>query len=148
MKKIIVLLSFFILFTLSGCHIEDTNGEDDFSLVELTDEDFFKASSSSKTMSIRTQINNKGKMKVKKFSGVELLDSIYVKNKKLTIKLSSEVKSGNFKIVVIKDDEIIKVLNINEANQEFVIENANGLYLLKVAGESANFSINYEINVN
>lgn len=42
MKKIIVLLlSFFILFTLSGCHIEDTNGEDDFSLVELTDEDFF-----------------------------------------------------------------------------------------------------------
>lgn len=109
---------------------------------------FFKAGSSSKTMSTRIQINNKVKMKVKKFSGVELLDSIYVKNKKLTIKLSSEVKSGNFKIVVIKDDEIIKVLNINEANQEFVIENANGEYLLKVAGESANFSIDYEINVN
>ena len=149
MKKIIVLVfSFFILLTLSGCHIKDTNGEDDFSLVELTDEDFFKANSSSTTMSTRTQINNKVKIKVKKFSGVELLDSIYVKNKKLTIKLSSEVKSGNFKIVVIKDDEIIKVLNINEANQEFVIENANGEYLLKVAGESANFSIDYEINVN
>ena len=29
----------------------------------------------------------------------------------------------------------------------FVIENANGEYLLEVAGESANYSISYEISV-
>ena len=67
-----------IVLTLTSCaaQIEDTNGTDNYDLNTLTDEDFFKQSNVTKFGSVTSKINNQATLKVKKMSGVEVLDKI------------------------------------------------------------------------
>ena len=110
-----------IVLTLTSCaaQIEDTNGTDNYDLNTLTDEDFFKQSNVTKFGSVTSKINNQATLKVKKMSGVEVLDKINVSSGNLTIHTNLKITAGNIKLVLIYNDEIIKegseveVLKIN-----------------------------------
>lgn len=103
-----------IVLTLTSCaaQIEDTNGTDNYDLNTLTDEDFFKQSNVTKFGSVTSKINNQATLKVKKMSGVEVLDKINVSSGNLTIHTNLKITAGNIKLVLIYNDEIIKEFKI------------------------------------
>jgi len=141
-KKIIFLFLFvFILVTFSGCtHIEDTNGAEDYTIETFTDDDIIKKSSYSALGFVETNINGKITIKISKFSGVYEITSLNPKNETLVFTVESKCSLGNFRIVLIKDDAIIRDILIN-TTEKVEIENANGKYIMKIVGESANFSL-------
>lgn len=143
MKRILLL--FIIVLNLTSCsyisfdHIEDENGSDDYSLVNITDEDIINSTSSISYISIYTNNTDSGSASIDKFSGVKKLTSISNKDK---IIVSFTVIEGNASLCLVTKDEIIHYFNINENNQEYVIDTNKKLYL-KLAGESANINLEY-----
>lgn len=143
MKRILLLL--IIVLNLTSCsytsfdHIEDENGSDDYSLVNITDEDIINSTSSISYISIYTNNTDSGSASIDKFSGVKKLTSISNKDK---IIVSFTVIEGNASLCLVTKDEIIHYFNINENNQEYVIDTNKKLYL-KLAGESANINLEY-----
>lgn len=103
----------------------------------------FKQSNVTKFGSVTSKINNQATLKVKKMSGVEVLDKINVSSGNLTIHTNLKITAGNIKLVLIYNDEIIKEFKINEEDSYTGI--VNGVYYLKIATESANFNLQYTI---
>ncbi|MFR7880699.1 MAG: hypothetical protein ACLU5J_03890 [Christensenellales bacterium] len=130
-----------IVLTLTSCaaQIEDTNGTDNYDLNTLTDEDFFKQSNVTKFGSVTSKINNQATLKVKKMSGVEVLDKINVSSGNLTIHTNLKITAGNIKLVLIYNDEIIKEFKINEEDSYTGI--VNGVYYLKNSNRIGEFLI-------
>ena len=120
MKKIVSIFCLLILiFCLSACsHIEDTNGEENFELNTLSDSDIINGTSVKANVVVQSFIINKGKLKISKLSGV--------------------------KLVVIYNGRIDEI-PIN-TTYEYKLENALGECIVKVAGESAKFELEYEYN--
>ena len=136
-----------VLFANSIEHIEDTNGTEDYTVETITDQDIIGLSMGSIGLSKSTSIfSDLITYSSKKFSGVaEIYGTHMVTNRfEITVYLA-EVKSGNFKIVLIVDDEIVHEFKLNELSQTFVIEDVNGYICLRIAGESANFKLNYDV---
>ncbi len=148
MKKIFsILVIIFSLFSLNSCvkHIEDKNGVEDYSLQVITDQQIIRGMNTVTMSSCSSHINNKGKLQIKKLSGVELITRFSSKEEIVKIKVTSKVNSGNLKIVVTNGSSIVKIIPINET-YECEIFNTKETFFLKVAGESANFELNYEIS--
>ena len=53
------------------------------------------------------------------------------------------VNSGNFKVVLIYNDEIVHEFRLNELMQTYTLENPHGAVSLRIAGESADFEFSY-----
>lgn len=148
MKRFLCLITVLsLLFCLAGCGgIEDTNGPDDFSLVTITDEDICSGKLSySAMMSSTTNINNKLTLKIRKFSGVKEPDSpvarVKTNGETLIFRTDITVTAGNFRACIVRDnEEIVGEFPIDVAG-EVRIENAVGTYSLRIAGESAAFSL-------
>ena len=136
--------------SLAACgQIEDTNGEDDYSLAVITHEELVKGTnSSSKIGSMRTQINDKLTVKVSKFSGVEALDSITADNstKSITFSVQSTLESGNFFVYVRHDGQIVGELEIGKSDTLTIKQPTPGKYELCVAGESASYELSASIH--
>lgn len=128
--------------------IEDTNGENDYSLATLTNEDLLKgASSSTQVGFLHTQINDTHTVKVSKFSGVEVLESVRATEsiKSITFLVECTRKSGNLYVYVRCDGQIVGDFEIG-AKDELVLDNpAPGKYELCVAGESASYELSVTI---
>ncbi len=138
-----------VCLSMVACgQIEDTNGADDYSLATLTKEDLLKkVSSSSQAGFLHTQLNDKHTYKVTKFSGVEVLEEIHVKQnaKQLTISASSTLNSGNLYVYVRCDGVIVGDFAIGQ-NDTVTLENPpSGDYELCIAGESASFELSVTI---
>lgn len=143
MKKIVSI--FFVLvfvLCLSACHVEDTNGDDNYDLETYTDEDIIEGTNITTTFSYQSYVNNKGKFGCSKMSGVKLIDTFHCNNGTLRIEFTSNVTKGNFKLVVVHDG-IIDVIPINQT-YVYEVNNALGDYEIKVVGESAKFEMTYE----
>jgi hypothetical protein len=56
-----------------------------------------------------------------------------------------QVKSGNFKLVAINDDKIIKEFPLDAFNEEFLFEDIKGTFSIHLAGESANFELYIDV---
>lgn len=144
MKKIFTIGLFLVLsLSLTSCgHIEDTNGDDDFSIQTITEERILSGSSYSMTSSKKVTINNKTTMSVKKFSGVyTLYDFDLEDDENLNFTIYSEVTKGNFKMVLTQDKKIVKNIPINTIN-DFSVSN-KGDYKIKLVGESAAFELSF-----
>lgn len=143
MKKVIVLL--FLLFVLTSCsgiifdHIEDINGEDNYSLAELTEDDILSSKSNLSLLSIFTTTPSGGNASIEKFSGVRNITEIKNKNK---IIINFKLDNGNAALCICSKTKILYYFNINEENQEYVINTNEKLYL-RLAGESAKVEIKY-----
>lgn len=146
-----VLMLFVFIFTimLTGCsHIADENGEEDISLVHITDEiilrdSYGSLSTGSCNSTLNTSDYTKYTIKINKFSGVEDLEDFDVYD---TMELQYEyiVSSGNLRVVLLKDDRIYKDL-VNEMHEYSgsVILDA-GEYEIVIAGESVKFEISFK----
>lgn len=150
MKKIIsvCLLIICFLFMVSCSHIEDTDNTNN-NLLTIKDENIIEGMSNVSTgrISSSKQSNDEyiGTIKVTKMSGVESIKSISGKGQKLIFNIKNTLETGNFEIVIVHNDVIIHNFGLNEES-EFIIEEADGTYYLKIAGESAKFSLEYKIN--
>ena len=131
--------------------IEDTNGEDDYSLATITQEELIKGTnSSSKVGSMHTQINDKHTFQDSKFSGDEAIESVRAteSTKSITFLVESTRESGNLYVYVRCDGQIVGDFEIG-SRDDLVIENPTpGKYELCVAGESASYELNVTITVN
>lgn len=129
-------------------HIEDSNGPDDYSLVELTDRNIIRQDTGAVGgPNVREDlIGDTTTYYAKKFTGVA---EIYGENlfaTRLTITVNhAQVTEGNFRIVLLVDDKIVHDFALNELTQSYVLEDVNGYVSLRIAGESAAFSLDYYV---
>lgn len=149
MKKIFcTFLVIAVLVSLSGCMAsayEDTNGEDNFSLQTLTDQDIIQGTNTTSFMSSTVTLNNKTVCKVQTMSGVDELFEKRMKNETLDMVVSCEIVKGNARLVLVIDDKIVHDFALNENNQQFILENVTGKVCLKIAGESTGYSVTYKV---
>lgn len=146
MRKLFIIFLFLIIgiMLVSCSHREDTNGESDTSLTTLNDGDIVNGASSLSSGRTENKRNDRGEIKVNKFSGVQVIDSINVRDTSevLTYKITHE--SGNLRAVLVKDGEIYSDLVI-DGNDNSIALTESGKYDLKIAGESAKFEMEYKI---
>ena len=153
MKKLLsVLLVACMCLALTGCgtEYEDTNGEENYTLQTITDEDIIKLSTGASGLSYEEQ--NLGGLhsseySSKNFNGVE---QIYLTNfiGKSDVEVyigHMNVESGNFKLVVINNDEIIQEIPLDSFNESFYFLDLEGNFSVHVAGECAKFDFHIEI---
>lgn len=149
MKKFLfVLVGFIMLFSFTACNfgqVEDTNGEDDYSLVKYSDEDITKKSSSYSALGlIKKNIGSNKSISASKFSGIYTIETVDLSSGTLVFSIESELTSGNFRIVIVKDGSIVEDAELNKTDT-IEITNANGKYILKIVGESAKFSVKWTV---
>jgi len=147
MKKLLAtVICAVCLLSLMSCasHIEDTNGAENTSLCSLTDEDIIDGTSSVAQKSVSNKRNDRGSMRIEKFSGVQLVDSMNVRDKAETLTCTVNLKSGNFRVVIVKDGKIFADIK-TDGTEDSVTLTQSGKYELKIAGESANFEMEYKI---
>lgn len=148
MKKILcTLLTVAIVMSFAGCVMskyKDTNGESDFSLQTITDADILQGTGTSKLMYSKFTINNKTEFKAKTMSGVETVWERRLSDETLELTVSSTFTKGNARLVLLVDDEIVHDFSLNEQDQQFNLEHVTGKVRLKLACESAGFSVTYE----
>lgn len=147
MKKLTVLLILIVsFFSLSSCnlHIEDNNGENDYSLSIITDEEIINGRNTSVIFSSSLDWNNVCKRYIKKFSGVVIVKEFKLNNQDINLNVSTTTTLGNARYVAILNDCIIHDFEINELNQEFNLTNVNGKLVIKIAGESAEVRMEIE----
>ncbi len=150
MKKIYLLFIILLSLFLTSCGVfktyEDTNGNDDYSLQEITEEMVIKNKGGVQIAAVSSEVTKDGvtniKLSVGEFNGV---NQIHVFRKgSYTVNVNYEVSGGNTRLVITDGSSIIKDFNVNEDNQvyEFTCEKN---YYLKLAGESCEFKLNVEI---
>ncbi len=150
-KRLVLLLVLLLCFLLAGCkEYEDTNGEDDFTLQTITDENIIHLDTGASNLTYKEL--NLGLLKSteyssKNFNGVEqiYLTSFWGKSDIEVYIGHMNVKKGNFKLVVINNDEIIKEIPVDAFGETYYFEDLEGDFSVHVAGESAAFSFHIEI---
>ena len=150
-KLLNLILIFLILsLLLTGCEygqIEDTNGEEDYSIQTILDDKIKEGPNTRYVINSKWSTkDNVTTMKIEKFSGLFLLRTTHVTNKTLTYEIDSIVEKGNFKIVIVKNNE--EIINVLINSTELVtINDAEGKYQIKAVGESAKFKMSCEIYI-
>lgn len=124
-------------------HIEDTNGADVYTLQTITDEDIINMNIGNKGVwESKDNLTNITTYSSDKFSGVyEVYNTNFVgTNLKVTVR-NLKVNEGNFKLVLVVNDEIVHEFNLNESTQTYMLEEVSGNISLRIAGESADFEL-------
>ena len=146
MKKIMTILcACFLVLGLCGCGetYEDTNGENNTSLNTITDENIIKMDLGASNISY-SETNVAGistaEYSSKNFNGVyEVQYSNYLFANRVEVQVDYiNVKSGNFKLVILIGDEIVKEVPNDAFAETYVFENVDDTLSIRVAGESAN----------
>ena len=145
MKKVkifaLVIVCLTLALTLVACfgHIEDTNGDEDFSLVTITDDDLINGRGNFlSNNSTEFNIGGVTTLKYGKMSGVTTLETVFVVNSK-TITTEMTTTSGNCRLVLVHNNEIVYDFNIN-GSDSYTMQDS-GSYYLRLAGESAKVSL-------
>lgn len=154
MKKIssiilITLLSFMLI--ACGKQYEDTNGDNNFDLQTITDQNIILLDTGSSGLSYSEQnladILYSSEYSSKNFSGVEqlyLTNFVLPSDVEITIG-HMDVTKGNFKLVVINNDQIIFEIPLDSFGETFRFEDISGTFSVHVAGESAAFEFYIDI---
>ena len=154
MKKFALLtLAVCLVLMLVGCgtQYEDTNGEDNFALQTITDQNIIDldvgASGLTYTEQALGDVLFSSAYSSKNFNGVE---QIYLTNFLLPSDIEiyighMTVKSGNFKLAVIHDGAILCEIPADAFNESFRFEDLTGTVSIHVAGESAAFDFHIDI---
>ncbi len=160
MKKTLITIccmAICLMLALTGCsipdHIEDTNGADDYSLQQITEDDVValnmgtRGSISESQMSFDfgdVAITNGVKYSASKFTGVYLLyTTTLFKGSDIHVMLGNfKITGGNFAFYVVFDGKIVgQVTPSGEGLSEFILEDVDKTASLEyiIAGESAGF---------
>ena len=129
--------------------IPDTNGEADFSLTTITDANIIAKDIGARNPLTTKQggfevagisINNDVKLYSKNFTGVYDVFSTFMIGD-FTLSLNYlKVESGNFKMVLVLNDEIVQVVEPSDETIYLELNDIKGNLSLRIAGESANYS--------
>lgn len=148
---ILVLVVAFFFFPKME-HIADTNGAEDYSLATLTDADLLARertctggpnySTGRIALPGGWELTDGVKLYADKFSGVaDLLWADYILPSDFNLRLDHfSVTEGNFRMVVINQDKIIAEVQPGD-NIDLLIEDITGPTYVRIAGESAAFTI-------
>lgn len=156
MKKILVgiaVVAFVAVFAILMInspkieHIEDINGPDVYKLQEIRDSNIIARDIGSKGLqTVTNNINNTSEYKSDKYTGVDEIYGVNIKGNRIDITLTNlQVHSGNFKAVVLHNDEIVHEFKNNEMMETFTLKNPDGYVAIRIAGESADFYLTYDI---
>ena len=143
---IVALIAFFPSIG-STKEYKDTNGEDNYSLCKITDEDIIEGMDSS-TLNIVTfdEVKNEYWYLGKLFNGSTTLGTANSLTSSNTIEIQKfSVTKGNARLLILADDKIVHDFIPNESGQNFSLNNLEGEILLVVAGESANFEVVFKV---
>lgn len=153
MKKIWALLPAAVLaLALAGCGTEyvDTNGDDDFTLQTITDENIVKLDLGASGLTYSEQEFGFGitstEYSSKNFNGVEeiyLTNYIFPSSFYIYVGYLN-VSSGNFKLAVVNNDEVIREIPIGTFSEQIYFEDIQGSFAIRLAGESAAFQLNID----
>ena len=147
---LVLIVGFFFLPGME--HIADTNGADDFSLATLTEADILAKSLTCTGGPNRSmgQLNLPGgwsisdgvELSAKQFSGVtDILWADYILPSDFSLSLDHfSVTEGNFRMMVINEGKIIADIQPGD-NVDVLIEDLTGYTTVRIAGESAAFTI-------
>ncbi len=146
---IVAFVAVFALWMFSSDleHIEDTNGADDYTLQQITDYNILKMDTGALNLvEAKELFNNLPVYKSDKYTGVSEIYADNIIGNRLDITLYNLwVKSGNFRVVLVHNDEIVHEFRLNELMQSYTLENPKGNVSLRIAGESADFEFSYDI---
>ena len=156
MKKVltgIAVVAFIIVFAVMMLlspkieHIEDTNGPDVYKLQTITDGNIINRDIGAKGLStVTNNITDTTEYKSDKFTGVEEIYGVNIVGNRMDITITNlQVYSGNFRAVVVYNDEIVHEFKNNEMMETFTLEKPNGYVAIRVAGESADFYLTYDV---
>ncbi len=123
-------------------HIEDTNGAKNYELQTITDENIINKDIGALGVTTKkNSLTNMTEISSNKFTGVhEVLYINLIGKSDFVLNIYDfKVNSGNFKMVVVHNDEIVKTLT-PENSDEFILNDISGTVSLVIAGESADFS--------
>lgn len=140
---VVAAIAFFPTIGSNVKEYKDTNGENDFSLCKITDEDIIEGIDSS-TLNIVTfdEAKNEYWYLGKFFNGSTTLGTANDLTADNTIVIQQfSVTKGNTRLLILADDKIVHDFTPNESNQEYSLNNLQGDISLVVAGESANFEV-------
>lgn len=143
MKKILFVFLFTVVFLFSSCsQIEDTNGPDDYSIQTFTEEEMLSGVGNvTSFVSGKMIFMNNYTYTCKKYSGIETLER-FKKVDSGSITILPEVTSGNFRVLILRDDALFCDCPINE---EVTLRMPAGNYKIIIVGESANYKLKYTI---
>ncbi len=154
-KKIIAIIGTIVMVAVAAVwflssdleHIEDTNGTDNFKLQTITDANIINRDIGAMGLKISADsISNTTTYSSNKFTGVEEIYGTNIWGNRFEITVNhTKVDSGNFKIVLLENDKIVHEFTLNELTQTFVIDNPDGYISLRIAGESADFKLDYYV---
>lgn len=153
MKKLFQFLcASFLIFNLVGCseEYEDKNGENNYTLNTITDENIINLDLGASGLNYQEETIGdvmSTDYSSDKFNGVE---QIYLTNfitkSDVTVYIGHlNVKSGNFKLAIINNDQIIQEIPLDAFNKEFYFEDIKGAFSIHVAGENAAFEFHIDV---
>lgn len=129
-------------------HIEDTNGDDNYALQEITDENIINLDTGAigGPNEESDNLTNTTTYSAKNFTGTAEIygENITTNRFEITVDFA-KVEAGNFRMVLLVDDEIVHDFTLNELTQTYVLEDVSGYVSLRIAGESAAFTFDYYI---
>lgn len=148
-----LLLAGVLALGLVACGTEyaDTNGDDDFTLQTITDENIVKMDVGAGGLKYSKESIGDAVYSTeysgKNFNGVEqIFFTNYLLPSDVRVYIGYfNVDSGNFKLAVINNDEIIREIPVGLFNKEFMFEDISGSFAIHLAGESAAFELNIDI---
>lgn len=143
-----------IALILTGCanHIVDTNGADNITPVELTDEDIIKGRSAVTLAFFKSTIGNTSTVKCKKMSGIKEINGIGEEEQSGILTYTASVASGNLRLCLVDtaSDTILADLTLDGLTHALKLSSLKpssdgAVWVLKAAGESASFTLDYTI---
>ena len=143
----VLIYGAFTMFGTNIEHIEDINGADNYNLQQITDDDIIARKMGSKNLTKETSVlSSLPEYSSKKFTGVAELYTTNIIGNRFDITLyNTWVEAGNFKVVLVHNDEIVHEFALNEISQHYTLENPKGTVSLRIAGESADFTLCYDL---
>ena len=155
-KKILTLLFAVVVIAVAVVwfmsddleHIADTNGPNDFTLQTITDSNICALDMGALNVEKSRDLLGGDTVSYhsEKFTGVyEVFRENLVTNRYEITVNHARVDSGNFKMVLCVDDEIVHEFTLNELTQTFVMEDVRGTVSLRIAGDSADFQFDYYV---
>ena len=130
-------------------HVEDTNGPDVYTLQTITDSNIIKKDMGALNVKESRSILGGGTVTYssERFTGVYELYTSNIIATSLEVTVNhARVDKGNFRIVLLLDDEIVHEFKLNELTQSVTLEDVRGTVALRIAGESANFLLDYHVS--
>ena len=155
MKKVrFIIFSLIICLFLTGCieNYDDTNGIESYTLQTITDENIIKLDLPRSGLN-RQELDIENALysceySAECFNGVDRLYHFtnFINKTEFVVSIDYlNVKNGNYKLVVVNDDEIIYEFPLNIESEEFVFEDFTGSFSIHVAGEDAEFELSMSI---